>query len=734
MGNNTSATETNPNNMNDYIDELFNPFKLSSQYLQNNSNLVQNVILIWLDINIVKDSSAYHDTTTPLQSVVHNIRTYTDSEACIEFIQTINNEKVCLLISGSIGQYIVPRIHAMTQVDTIFVYCGDISRHKSWASAWSKIKGVFNQIDQVREALKQASELCEQNSIPISLFESGVDTPQERFDQSLICTRIFLEIFLTIEFEPKHLTEFINHCRAVFVNNKDTLKDVINFEENYRLHTPIWWYTYDSFLRPMLNCALRHLNIDLIIKLAFFIVDLHRQIEGLYKEQFQNRSTNETFVMYRGQGIPLLEFQRMRESKNGLISFNNFVSTTKNCGAALELVQRISNNPDLVGVLFHMTIDPSKSTVPFAMTKDVNCNQDTNELLFSINAMFRICEIKPIDENDRIFQVNLALTNDTDEGLQITMDRIREETFPESTGWHRLGSVLLKLNAAKQADQIYQILLDQTSDDKEKALIYHQQGRAKHLRKEYRTALQSFQRSLDIYQKLLPPTHPNLALSHYHMGLVYQNMENHAKALVSHEKALEIQQQSLPSDHTDLASSYREIGRVYYNKREYQKAISVYEKLLSIRQKTLPANHPDLMLVYDNLGNVYQAMYKHFKSVSFYEKSLAIKEQILPPNHPELVTAYNTIGGSLFAVREFERALIFYEKARDVLQRTIPPNYLELIVCYGNIGLTYENMRDFLKASSSYERAVDIGEKAALTDKAIVKNQQKNLDRVKKLF
>ena len=729
MSNNPSTTESKPNSTSSSIEEFFNSFQLRSQDSQNTLHSVQNEILIWLDINIVKDSDSYQATTIPLQSVIHNIFTYADSEACFQFIQTISNEKVCLLISGSIGQFIVPRIHHMTQVDSIVVYCGDVSRHRPWAAAWSKIKGVFNDIIPVREALKQATELCEQNSIPISLLET-----KQLFDPSLICTRIFKEIFLGIEFDAKHLVELTNHCRTLFANNNSTLKDVINFEENYRLHSPIWWYTYDSFLRRMLNCALSHLNVELIVKLAFFIVELHQQIEQLHKEQRKNRLINKTFVTFRGQGISLLDFQRMREMKNGLISFNNFLSTTKNGGTVFELAQRTSSNPDLVGILFRMTIDPSKSTVPFAITKDVNCNHDQEEFLFSINAMFRIGEIQPIDENDRIFQVDLALTNDTDEELETAMDRIREETYPQSTGWHRLGLLLLKLGAGKQADQIYQMLVDQASDEQEKASIYHQQGRAKHFQKKYRTALQVFQRSMEIYQKILPATHPDLATLHYHMGLVYQNMENHAKALASHEKALEIRQKSLPSDHADLACSYDELGRIHFNTRDYQKSIVAYDKLLIIRQQTLPVNHSDLMSVYDHLGEVYQAMNKCFKSISFYEKSLEIKEQLLPSNHPELAAAYKTLGNLLYNVREFGKALPFYEKVRDVLQRTVPPNYLELVISYSNIGLTYENMGDYIKASSAYERAANIGEKAALTEKLIVQKQQKNLDRVKKLL
>ena len=34
------------------------------------------------------------------------------------------------------------------------------------------------------------------------------------------------------------------------------------FEREYRDHTPIWWYTYESLLYPMVTRALRMMHVD----------------------------------------------------------------------------------------------------------------------------------------------------------------------------------------------------------------------------------------------------------------------------------------------------------------------------------------------------------------------------------------------------------------------------------------------------------------------------------------
>ena len=275
---------------------------------------------------------------------------------------------------GCLGQQIVPRVHTMSQVDSIFIFCGNRKYHEQWAKDWSKIKGVFTEIKPICEALKQAAQQCEQSAISISIMGTGGDTTKKNLDQldpSFMYTQIMKEILLTIKFEQQHMDEFIQHCREVLAKNEGELKNVDQLARKYREKTPIWWYTYECFLYPMLNRALRLMDADLIIKLGFFIGDLHRQIEQLHQEQFGDQSSNQRFTVYRGQGMAKGEFEKMAATTGGLLSFNCFLSTSKDDKVSLGFAQRGATNPDTVGVLFVMTIDPGRSSTPFASIVDV---------------------------------------------------------------------------------------------------------------------------------------------------------------------------------------------------------------------------------------------------------------------------------------------------------------------------------------------------------------------------
>jgi tetratricopeptide (TPR) repeat protein len=588
--------------------------------------MVQNILLVSPNKNIDDNSGACRNTIDQLQRLVNDLITFTDDDECIEFIETIDDTKACIIIPGYLGQHIVPRVHKMPQVDSIFIFCSNTERYEEWARYYSKIKGIFTDVTPICEALNQATHRCEQNAISISIMAITGDISKnnpDQLDSSFMYTQILKEILLTIKFEARHIDEFIEYCRDLFprTNNEHELRTVTELERNYRDKTPIWWYTSQSFLYPMLNCALRLMDVEHLIKMGFFIDDLHQHIEQLHKEQFGGQNSSEIFKVYRGQGLSKEEFEKITKAKDGLISFNNFLSTSYNRAVANLLADSNQGNSDLVGILFEMTIDPSKSSAPFASINDYSYFQEEDEVLFSMHTIFRIGNITPMANN--LFQLDLTLIDDNDKDRCELTDRIREEIFPNEVGWYRLGSLLLKMGEPDQAQQVFEILLAQKTNDDEKGRIYHRLGLVKYDQGKYKEALTFYEKAIAIRQQSFPPN-PDLANSHNNIGLVYKCMHEYSKALSSYGKALEIQQQLLPPNHPHVASSYCNIGNVYFKMGEYAEALSSHEKALAIKQQSLPSNHPDLASSYGNIGNVYYNMCEYSKALSSHEKALEI--------------------------------------------------------------------------------------------------------------
>jgi hypothetical protein len=85
----------------------------------NRPHTLQSYYLVWLDSNVSPSNRDSQHTLEHLRSTVNDVIVFTEPEDCLFFLQGIEQEKVYLIASGSLGQRVVPRIHAMTQIDAI---------------------------------------------------------------------------------------------------------------------------------------------------------------------------------------------------------------------------------------------------------------------------------------------------------------------------------------------------------------------------------------------------------------------------------------------------------------------------------------------------------------------------------------------------------------------------------------------------------------------------------------
>ncbi len=671
--------------------------------------MVQNFHLVWLDGSIDGTNDDCRNSITKLRQVVNTVNTFIDVDECIDFITDIA-ENVFVVISEEFSEHVFSIIQNISQVHRVYIFYENKVPYEKQTKKPVKMNGVFTDITSICETLKQAIKECDYNSVSISYVKKtdGVAKQSlDTLDSSFMYTQILKEILLTIDFEQIHFNEFISYCREQSVDGTNVDK----IEKEYHAHQPIWWYTFPCFLYSMLNRALRTMEVELITKMGFFVRDLHNDIIQLYTEQNHAHHDSDAFTVYRGQGLSQADFDQLQTTQGGLLAFNNFLSTSLNRNVSLAFAESNAESSHLIGVLFDINIVPSISATSFANVKSVSCFQEEEEILFSMHSVFRIGRVKKIEKNNnRLWQVELTLTGDSDPQLQELTKSIRNETWGP-TGWYRLGRLMMTVAQYDKAEQVFQMIHDRTTDEEEKGEIYYYLGWIKKDQGKYTEAIAYYRKSLKIKQKTLPENHPSLATSYGNIGLAYDNMGEYSKALSYYEKALEILQKTLPANHPNLATSYNNIGLVYDNMGEYSKALSYYEKALEIRQKTLPANHPLLATSYACLGLVYDKMDEYSKPLSSQEKVLEILQKSLPANHPNLAPSYNNIGAVYYNMGEYSKALSYYEKTLEIRQKTLPANHPELANSYNNIGAVYDNMGEYSKALSYYEKSLEIRQK-----------------------
>ncbi|CAF3101797.1 unnamed protein product, partial [Rotaria socialis] len=450
----------------------------------------------------------------------------------------------------------------MSKVDAIYIFCGSKALHEAWAKDWPKIRGVFTSIKPICESLKKVAHECDHDSIPMSFvpkqtMTGGAAGPDKKnLDQlppSYMYSVIFKDIILEIDdADSKSMNTLVKFCQKQNISETQ----ISQFKREYHDKSPVYWYTKPMFLYGMLNRALRMLDMEGMTKLGFFIRKLHLQLEQLHQEQ--SASFMKSFIVYRGQGLSQQDFQNLMDSKGGLLSFNNFLSTSMEREVATLFVpQALKRNPDIVGVLFIMTIDPSKistSNTPFAMIDEHSALPQEQEILFTMHTVFRVGEIKQTTENSRLWEVQLTITDESDPQLSALTNCIKEEI--DGTRWHRMGKLMLKVGHFDQAEELYNELLENSSNDTDRAHIYHQLGILKNDQGQYQAAVTFYEKSLEIKRKALPEDDVSLADTYGNIGIVYKNMGEYSKALEYYEKSLKIKEISLPPTHPDLAASY----------------------------------------------------------------------------------------------------------------------------------------------------------------------------------
>ncbi|CAF2896034.1 unnamed protein product [Rotaria sp. Silwood2] len=115
---------------------------------KNVSTFYDDDILIWLDKCIHDNEQDDQYSIYQLRRLMNSFLIFTNEKECLQFITnfTTTEHKFFIVISGSLGKDLVPTINCLSQIDSIYIFCGKKIEHEYWAKNYEKVKGVFNNI------------------------------------------------------------------------------------------------------------------------------------------------------------------------------------------------------------------------------------------------------------------------------------------------------------------------------------------------------------------------------------------------------------------------------------------------------------------------------------------------------------------------------------------------------------------------------------------------------------
>ena len=178
---------------------------------------LQNYLLVWVDATIDESSSDCQHALQQLRTVVNDVTVFTETDACIRFLESVKDETVFLIVSRALNDELAPRIRFMGRVDTIFVFDNEqTSRSEGWSEECFKSKGDSIRIETIAEALQQSVNQCNQDSTPISFIPPTTDgaTPNlNELEPSFMYTQLLKNAFLDMNHEQQAFDDFVKYCR-----------------------------------------------------------------------------------------------------------------------------------------------------------------------------------------------------------------------------------------------------------------------------------------------------------------------------------------------------------------------------------------------------------------------------------------------------------------------------------------------------------------------------------------
>jgi tetratricopeptide (TPR) repeat protein len=411
-------------------------------------------------------------------------------------------------------------------------------------------------------------------------------------------------------------------------------------------------------------------------------------------------------------------FDRMKQNQGGLISFNSFLSTSTSKEVSLCFAEKALTKPEKVAILFEMKIDPSISSVPFASLDKLSYFQaDEKEVLFSMHTIFRIGDIKPMDNDKktRLWHVQLTLTDADDEQLRQLTEHLRMDLsfFLVSVvgnnmdpTW-RLGKLLLNMGEYDKAVIVYNMMLDKAIRDNDLELEHATHYQLAEFYMLYKNDWERARAQLKkMFSKKVFDCSDVINEAKGDLNTVFATIKN----IVNNEHIEE------DEFHWNMSEMLNKMVTLYFN---------YYERELG------PLDYQLIVDRYNYIGWVRKTQGNLSEAWDYHERVLKILREHLPPTHPRLAITYTYISSLHLATNNHSNALDCLDKALAIQEKALQPHHPHLAETHFNMSIVFERMNKIDDAFEHAKKAVDIGRQVFLTPDDLQMNKyRKQFDQI----
>ncbi|CAF3707115.1 unnamed protein product [Rotaria sp. Silwood1] len=243
--------------------------------------------------------------------------------------------------------FIIKILHDLAQIGSIYVLQDEHNVYVLWPfEQYGKVNGPFSvvakfydqmktdmlRIKRERECISFVIWRVSDNTDSLNTVFQRKDRQEAAFMFGQLLKRVLVDTYNKDDDSIESFSNMMHCLRQLFANDKSKLNFLQEFESEYKTHTPIYWYSLDSFLYELVNKALREQNTELLFHIRIFIRGLHQQIVVIYNSRTTTECTTVLpMVLYRGALIPINELNdRILNNPEGLLSISSSLSTSAN--------------------------------------------------------------------------------------------------------------------------------------------------------------------------------------------------------------------------------------------------------------------------------------------------------------------------------------------------------------------------------------------------------------------
>ena len=340
------------------------------------AKFLKECLLIWHDPNV---NGQHNLPIAEALRTICDIKRFSDWEKAARFIK--ETSAVCHVItSGTNGELLVKEIYDLPNVWSIYIFCGNVEFHSSWAKNYSKVACVQNQVTPFVSTVN--GEVCRWQR-EVSTLRLGFPGFMLLFDDE--AKMDFSASVVSFENRQEAKRDFIKLTRGIS-NDKRHIDEFEQTYNDYDMRTILNWYTKESFLYQVTSHSLKKiLGIsDSFLYCRLIIRDLSRAI----MEQYRIKSISFSGLVYKDTYFSHKEWARLEENVEKDILVDSFLSASKDKARALKFAQQDANQRALVTII--IPYGQNNSSQGYAELKEFTDFGFEDEVLFNIFSTFTI--------------------------------------------------------------------------------------------------------------------------------------------------------------------------------------------------------------------------------------------------------------------------------------------------------------------------------------------------------